>query len=156
MKRLSEEITQFLQEQGFAIVSTIDRNGNPHSSCKGIVKIDKSGSIYLLDLYREKTYENLKRNPHISITAVDEHRFKGFCLKGKAKIISGDKLKFQIIKTWEEKLTSRITRRLIKNIKGEKGHPRHPEVLLPRPEYMIVMEVEEIVDLTAHHIKRKG
>jgi len=155
MKRLSEEITKFFQEQGFAIVSTIDKNGSPHSSCKGIVKINQRGLIYLLDLYRERTYDNLRRDPHMSITAVDEHRFSGYCLKGKAKIIAGEKLKSQVIKAWEEKLTSRITRRLIKNIKGERGHLDHPEALLPKPEYVIVMEVGEIVDLTAHHIRQK-
>ena len=156
VKALTGEIIRFFQDQGFVIVSTIDRNGGSHSSCKGIVKINQRGSIYLLDLYREKTYENLKRNPRISITAVDEHRFKGFCLKGKAKIIASEKLKSQIIKAWENRITNRITQRVLKNIRGEKGHPRHPEVLLPKPEYLIVMQVEEAVDLTPHHIKQRG
>ena len=153
MRRLSEEIAQFFQSQSFVIVSTIDGNGNPHNSCNGIVKIDRSGLVYLLDLYREKTYENLMRNPRISVTAVDEHRFKGFCLKGKARIIAGEKIKSDIIKAWEDRLTSRITRRLIKNIQGEKGHSRHPEILMPRPEYLIIMQVKEVVDLTPHHIR---
>lgn len=153
MKRLSDDINRFLQKQGFVIVSTIGRDGYAHSSCKGIVKINRNGQIYLLDLYMGKTYENIMQNPHISITAVDEHRFRGYCLKGKAKIIKRDKLKPQIIKAWEDKITSRITQRIIKSIRGEKGHSRHPEVLLPKPEYMIVMEVEKVIDLTPHHIK---
>lgn len=153
MKRLSDDIVQFFQKQGFVIVSTVDGNGYAHSSCKGIVKINRNGRIYLLDLYKERTYENLRQNPHISITAVDEHRFRGYCLKGKAKIIKRAKLKSQIIEAWEDKITSRITQRIIKSIRGEKGHPRHPEVLLPKPEYMIVMEVEEVIDLTPNHLK---
>lgn len=32
--------------------------------------------------------------------------------------------------------------------------PQHPEALLPKPEYMIVMEVEEIIDLTPKHLKQ--
>ena len=155
MKTLTDEITQFFRDQGFAIVSTIDRDGIPHNSCKGIVKINQGGLVYLLDLYREKTYENLKNNPHISITAVDEHRFSGYCLKGKAKIIAGDKLKPQIIRAWEKRLTSRITHRIIKNVQGQEGHPRHPESLLPKPEYLIVIQVEEIVDLTPRHLKQR-
>ena len=153
MYRLSDNIVQFFQDQGFAIVSTIDREGLPHNSCKGIVSIGKNSLVYLLDLYKRKTYNNLRSNPHISITVVDEHKFLGYCLKGKAKILTENKFSPYIIKAWEKKITSRLARRLIKNIKGIKGHLRHPEALLPRPEYLIVMKVEEVVDLTPHNIK---
>ncbi len=153
MHRLDNDIVHFFRNQGFVIVSTIDRDGSPHNSCKGLVKINPQGLVYLLDLYRGKTYGNLSQNPHISITAVDEHKFIGYCLKGKAEIIQGESIQPDIMKAWEERLTTRITRRLIKNIQGEKGHSRHAEALLPKPEYLIVMEVNEIVDLTPHQIK---
>ena len=52
MQRLTEDIIQLFQNQGYVIVSTIDRDGLPHSACKGIVKINRSGRIYLLDLYK--------------------------------------------------------------------------------------------------------
>ena len=97
MKRLNKEIIYFFRNENFVIVSTVDEKGRPHNSCKGIVKISQRGGVYLLDLYRENTYKNLKQNPCISITAVDGHRFVGYCLKGKAKIISGDKLQPQAI-----------------------------------------------------------
>ena len=155
MKKLSVDIIRFLENQGFVIVSTIDGNGGVHNSCKGIVKINQKGEIYLLDLYRGKTYENLKANPRISITAVDEHKFMGFCLQGKAKEMTEAKLIPQLIKSWDERVASRLTRRLLKNIHEEKGHPRHPEILLPKPEYLIVMGVEDIIDLTPHPLKWK-
>jgi len=153
MKTLSENLIHFFHKQTFTIISTIDKKGFPHNSCKGIVKINKSGQIYLLDLYKAQTFENLKRNPHIAITAVDEHKFRGFCLKGTAKIIRGDRLSSHIITAWEKRITHRITQRVLKNIAGEKGHPQHPEVLLPKPEYMIVMQAEEVIDLTPQHLK---
>ncbi|MFA5410783.1 MAG: pyridoxamine 5'-phosphate oxidase family protein [Candidatus Omnitrophota bacterium] len=147
MKKPSEEIVRFLQNQGFVVVSTIDKKGYPHNSCKGILEIDKEGRVYLLDLYRGNTYANLKRDPRISITAVDEHKFKGYCLKGKAEIVAGENLDSEMIKAWETRLTARITQRLLKNLREEKGHPRHPEALLPKPEYMIVMKVDEVINL---------
>lgn len=153
MKTLSDEVIQFFHKQNFTVVSTMGRDGLLHNSCKGIVKINENGRVYLLDLYKAKTYENLKHNSHIAVTAVDEHKFKGFCLKGKAKILKGDKLSSHIITAWEKRLTRRITQRVLKNISGEKGHARHPEALFPKPEYIIVMQVQEIVDLTPHHLK---
>ncbi len=153
MKRLTEEIIQFFQRQSCVVVSTVDKNGFPHSACKGIIKINKNGRIYLLDLYQGKTYVNLKYNPTISLTAVDDHKFVGYCLKGKAKIIPQKKLLSGAIKAWEARIVSRLTQRLLKNIHEEKGSSRHPEALLPKPEYMILMEVKEIVDLTPRHLK---
>jgi uncharacterized pyridoxamine 5'-phosphate oxidase family protein len=153
MKRLPDEIVRFFRDQGFVIVSTIDKRGAPHNSCKGIINISPAGKVYLLDVYLKDTYNNLKTNPNISITAVNEHKFKGYCLKGKARLINRDSLSPQIKKSWEARIAGRITQRLIKNLREEKGHPRHPEALLPRPEYMIVMEVTDVVDLTPHNLK---
>jgi len=153
MKKLSDAVIDFFQSQGSIFVSTIDKNGSLHNACKGIVDIKSNGRIYLLDLYKGRTFQNLKNNPHISIAAADEHKFAGYCLKGKAKIITGEEISPRIIKAWEERITSRLTRRVIRNIHEEKGHPRHPEVLLPKPEYLIVMDAEEVIDLTPGHLK---
>ena len=155
MKRINKGIINFLHKQPYTVVSTLDEKGYPHNSCKGIVGADESGKIYLLDLYKEKTYENLKKNPKISITAVDEHKFMGFCLKGRGVIVQRNKIRPDVVRSWEDKLKKRISKRLLKNIKGEKGHPRHPEALLPKPEYLIEAEIREIIDLTPHHIKEK-
>ncbi|MBI4972258.1 MAG: pyridoxamine 5'-phosphate oxidase family protein [Candidatus Omnitrophica bacterium] len=153
MQRLSPQIINFFLDQGCVIVSTIDQHGFAHSACKGIVKIDPRGEVYLLDVYRAKTYQNLKRNLHITVTAIDEHKFSGYCLKGKARMRSRDNFDAELLQAWEDRITSRLTQRLLRNIRQEKGHPRHPEALLPKPEYLIVMKVEKIVDLTPRHLK---
>ena len=152
-KKLTECLIRFFHRQPYTIVTTVDKTGCPHNSCKGIVDIEEDGKVYLLDLYKAKTYENLKQNPHINITAVDEHKFIGFTLKGKAKIANKNKLKSNIVKAWETKITKRISQRLLKNLKGEKGHPLHPEASLPKPEYLIEVDVNEVIDLTPHNIK---
>ncbi|MFA5362259.1 MAG: pyridoxamine 5'-phosphate oxidase family protein [Candidatus Omnitrophota bacterium] len=153
MKKLGEEIILFFRNQRFVIVSTIDANGVPHTSCKGIVKIDEKGWVYLLDLYSGNTFANLRRNSNISLTSVDEHAFLGYCLKGRAKIVPVRKLKQDIVSLWEETINSRISHRIVKNLRGEKGHSRHPEALLPDPEYVIVVKIKESVDLTPRHLK---
>jgi len=152
MKNLNEGLIHFFQKQHYVVVTTIDKKGYPHNSCKGIVEICKDSKVYLLDLYRGKTRLNLQKNHNISIAAVDGHKFIGYSLKGSAKIVEKTRLGPHILKLWEEKITKRLSHRLIKNIKGEKGHPRHPEVLLPKPEYLIEVDVEEVVNLTPHHI----
>jgi len=151
--KLNNDLIYFLMKQHYTVISTIDKKGAIRNSCKGIVDIDNQGKIYLLDLYKQKTYENLKLNPNIALTVVDEHKFEGYSLKGKVKIISGEKIKKKTMKAWEKKITSRVTQRILKNIEGKKGHPRHPEILFPMPEYAIEMTVDSVVDLTPHALK---
>lgn len=153
MGSLSAEIIDFFKNQAFVIVVTSDPGGSLHCSCKGIVKIIPEGKIYLLDVYKEHTFENLKNNSNISITAVDEHKFRGYCLKGSAKIVAAEDLDKEVNAAWEERLSGRITQRVIKNLREEKGHPRHPEASFPKPQYLIVMDVHRVVDLTPHHLK---
>ncbi len=135
------------------IVSTIDEDGFPHTACKGIVKISSEGKVYLLDVYLKNTYANLKRNPKVGITAIDEHHFKGYCLQGQAKIHQVEKISAELLRAWEARIASRITQRLLKNIRDQKGHPAHPEAKLPQPEYMIEVDVDNIIDLTPQHLK---
>lgn len=155
MAVLNDSIINFFQNQGCVLVNTIDENGVPHSSCKGIIEINKQGRVYLFDLYRQRTQRNLKQNPKISITAFNEHKFIGFCLKGKAIAVTAAEIDSNLLKAWEERITGRLTQRLLKNIHEEKGHSYHPEALLPKPQYLIAMDVEEIVDLTPQHITKR-
>jgi general stress protein 26 len=153
MKLLTDDIIHFFQKQGYVIVSTVDESSCPHNSCKGIVHMDAEGDIYLLDLYRGKTHTNLEHNTHISVTAVDEHKFKGYCLKGVARLVPANKIKSGVIKAWEDKIAKRLTNRVLKEMRQEAGHPAYPEAALPKPEYMIMMKVEEVVDLAPHLTK---
>jgi uncharacterized pyridoxamine 5'-phosphate oxidase family protein len=156
MKKLQPDVIRFFHNQGCVIVSTVTPGGAIHNACKGIVEMSEDGKVYLLDLYHGNTYAHLRTNPNISITAIDEHKFKGYCLQGKARVASVTEVQPRIIKAWEEKVTGRITQRLLKNISGEKGHLRHPEARLPEPKYLIAIEVENVIDLTPHHLKQEA
>jgi hypothetical protein len=154
MIHLSEEVLYFFRKQGFTLVSTLNGDGTIHVACKDIVRVTEDGKIYLLDLYMGRTYRNLKERPVISVTAADEHTFTGYCLKGKPKIIPREELGPKILNEWDKTITSRVTSRLLRNIRGEKGHSAHPEALLPKPKYMIMVEVDEVIDLTPKHLKK--
>ncbi len=153
MKSLPKDIINCLKRQSVVIVSTLDSRERIHCAAKGIVGIDPQGKVYVIDLYYRNTFENLKRNPTISITAVDEERFEGYSLKGKAKIVERDKIEEHIMKEWEQKVIERISSRVIKNIQVSKKTRHHPESRMPQPRYLIVIEVEDIVDLTPSHLK---
>jgi len=144
----------FLQRQNFVVVSTLDSKKRIHCSAKGIAGIEKEGKIYLIDVYLAQTFKNLQCDPTMSITAVDEALFTGYTLKGKASIVERDNIPAGIVKTWEEKVVKRVSRRVITNIRKDTKGRYHPEARLPHLQYMIIMEVDEIIDLTPAHLKQ--
>jgi len=151
---LSPAIINFFRHQNFVIVSTLDAEKNIHCSAKGIAGVEKEGKIYLIDLYFAQTFENLRRDPTISLTSVDEHIFTGYTLKGKAEIIEREKIAAHIVKSWEEKVVQRVSTRVIKNIRKDQQGKHHPEARFPHPKYLIVATIEEVVDLTPAHLKK--
>ena len=155
MRKITEDIAYLFHKQGFVVVSTLDSGKSIHCSAKGIAGIEAEGKIYLIDLYRGKTFSNLKRNPTISITAIDEDEFSGFTLKGKAKIVDREEIKDHIITSWEDKVVQRVSKRVIGHIKSEKKSPHHPEAIFPQLQYLIEVDVDSVVDLTPKKLKRK-
>jgi len=155
VRKITEDIIRLFHKQGFVIVSTLDLKGSIHCSAKGIAGIEAEGRIYLIDLYRGKTFSNLKRNPTISITAVDEDEFSGFTIKGKAKIVNRKEIKAHIIASWEDKVIQRVSKRVVGHIKKEKKSSHHPEAIFPHPQYLIEVDVDSVVDLTPKNLKRK-
>ena len=151
MKPLTDTIKHFFQSQHFVIVSTLDEGGAIHCSAKGIVGI-KDDRVFLIDLYRAHTYRNINANPTVSITSVDGHRFVGYTLKGKAKIVEQEKIAEHLIAAWEEAVVQRISKRMVQNIQSDAGATHHPESKFPHPQYLMEIDVEQVVDLAPPHL----
>ncbi len=147
---IPQEAIELLNSQGFAVVCTLAAGGEIHCSAKGVALVEPEGKIYLIDLYRAATFENLERNPVITITVIDEHRFAGYALKGKAVLIDERQMNQRIRQEWERRILTRISKRVIQNIRREKGSPRHPESRFPQPRVLIEVTVEAVVDLAPH------
>ncbi len=155
MVKIPDKITKLLLSQGYVVVSTLDKEGSIHCSAKGVADVfGLKGKVYLIDLYKRVTYLNLLKEPTLSITAIDENQFIGFTLKGKAKIVKKEKIRDESIKKWERKIIERISKRVIRDVKKDKISARHPESKLPSFEYLIEMEVFQIIDLTPPALKK--
>ena len=151
---LPETVYNFLEKQGYVIVSTFDERHHIHCSAKGIVGLDKKGKIFIIDLFHRNTYRNLKNNPVVSVTSVNETKFKGYTLQGKAKIIPREEIGEHIVAKWEDSIISRISKRVQESIQaGEKSNAHH-EAHLPRhPKYLIEIDVDRIIDLSPPNVK---
>lgn len=147
MKTIPHAIVNFLERQSFVIVSTLDAAGSIHCAAKGIIAIEEKGIVHLIDVYRARTFENLSRSKTISLTAIDEHAFKGYTLKGSARIVAMNTTTSALARAWESRLVKRISHRVIRNVQAGSRGRVHPEAQLPLPEYLIQVVVRTIVDL---------
>ncbi|MDP8253154.1 MAG: pyridoxamine 5'-phosphate oxidase family protein [Candidatus Kaelpia aquatica] len=139
------EIRKFVKKFSYGFLGTSDKGGKPNISIKGVVSVD-SKSLYFCDLFMAKTKKNLEINPQISFFVIDWDSFVGYQFKGKAKVEFKGELFEKHVSSWERKRNDFIISRMIDNLKSDKIIKRHDLYLL-KPEYLIVMDVEEIYDL---------
>ena len=85
-KLFTKEIIDFLGHQMFLFIGTSDKRGRPHTSAKPLLKIEDN-YIYLVDFVVGRTYKNIKRNPKISLSAINENKVIGYQLYGKAEVV---------------------------------------------------------------------
>lgn len=154
--KLDKDILNFFEKQDSVVVSTIDAVGNIHCAIKGIVSAKEEDKVFLIDLYLRETFKNLKKNPLISITALDEHLFKGYTIQGEAEIISRDKIHEEIFEDWERRVVERISKRISRSVGAGLQSRVHHEAHLPtHPQYLIKVTVKNVVDLRPPHREEK-
>lgn len=124
MPSISGEIKDFLKNY-LAYVATVDEKGMPNVVPKGDMAILDDNTVVFADLYSHQTKKNLTQNPNIAITVVNPASYRGYQLKGKAKIIEQGK---------EYNLLS-------KQLSGE-GQLNHPDA-----KYAVKVNVNKIIDI---------
>jgi len=157
MKKIPPVAQNILNKHHFVVVSSFNQKRAIHTSLKAVVDIDPKGKIFILDLYKGVTYNNIKQNPKITLTIVDEHKFLGYSIQGRARILKKGSFSKKILDIWHEKLAKRIARRIIRHAKElVPGRDAVPEAGFPLPEYLMQVDVDKVMDLAPGKPKRRG
>ena len=155
MTEISSEVIHFFNKEHFVIIATLDKSGTIHTSAKGILEIGDRGKIFILDLYKGRTYQNIKNNPNVNLTLVDERRFMGYSIKGKARIVREGLISKKRLELWHDKLAKRIARRVIRHVKSPgTGSEGIPEAGFPMPKYLIEVSADKVISLTPGRLKK--
>jgi len=86
--RISEKICHFLAKTEFLNFATCDFSGRPNVAPKFLVKVENN-NIYFADYVFGRTFINLKKNPRVSISAINLDTLTGYQINGIARIITG-------------------------------------------------------------------
>ena len=87
MTKIPQEIQEFIKGK-MAWVATASRDGIPNATPKGTVQVIDDEHLVFADLFSLKTRENLKANPKVAVTVLDEKSYKGYQLKGSAELLT--------------------------------------------------------------------
>ena len=145
-----EKVASFFKSRKVVLVMTLEDSGTIHSAVKGILEVNpKEGKILLVDLYSGQTLRNLRNNPAVHITAIDEQRFEGYALQGTASITPHDKIHEDFIRKWQDHITKRISERIVASVRsGKKSKKIFEAHLAMKPQYMIEVKADTVVDLS--------
>ena len=87
MTKIPQEIQAFIKGK-MAWVSTASLDGTPNATPKGSVRVIDDEHLVFADLFSCKTRENLKANPKVAITVIEEKSLKGYQLKGNGEMLT--------------------------------------------------------------------
>jgi predicted pyridoxine 5'-phosphate oxidase superfamily flavin-nucleotide-binding protein len=124
MPKISEEMKDFLKAY-LAYVATVDTRGVPNVVPKGDIAILEDKYAVFADLYSHQTKKNLIKNPNIAITVVNPAAYKGYQIKGKAKIVEHGK-EYDLLSDKAE---------------GQ-GQLNHPDA-----KYAVKVKIDKIIDI---------
>ena len=82
-------------------VATSGVDGRPNLALKGTAKILDDEHIAYFELFGNRTWANVQRNPWIAIAVADSTKFKGYRFEGKAEIVTSGSLYDEAVKFGE-------------------------------------------------------
>lgn len=95
MAKISTEIQEFIKGK-LAWVASASADEVPNSTPKGTLKLIDDERLVFADLFCCKTVENLRSNPNVAVTVIDEHSYEGYQFKGLAELLTSGPLFDQV------------------------------------------------------------
>jgi len=142
----TKEIKEFLINTEFVSIGTSDARGKPCVTPKLLIAF-KDDFIYLADYVIGRTFQNLKVNPKISISAVDVNKLIHYQINGTAVIMNKGLEYDRIIGELKKKEISFTVERIINGVRREKKH-HYFEAAFPELFVVIKMKIKEVIKMT--------
>lgn len=142
---LEKKVRGILKNREFISVATADLAGRPNAAPKFILK-NEGDFIYLIDYTIGRTWQNLKINPHASLSLVDIDTLKGYQINGKVEIIEDGPEYDQILKELQTKEIDLSVKRIIEGVARGIKHETF-EVEFSRRFVLLKVQVREIVEI---------
>jgi predicted pyridoxine 5'-phosphate oxidase superfamily flavin-nucleotide-binding protein len=142
---ISKKIFELLQSREFINVATSDLKGQPNAAPKFFLKAEDK-FIYLVDYIIGKTWENIKVNPHVSLSFMDTDSLIGYQINGSVQIINSGEEYEKILEELLERQIDLSTKRIIEGVTSGKVHKGF-ELGIPDKYVILKVKIEEAVEI---------
>ncbi len=145
MPKITEKIQELLGKRKFVSVGTATRDGRPNSAPKLFLHA-KRDSLYLIDHVMGQTVVNIKENPLVSVSFMEQDALEAYRLNGTAKVIERGKSYDAMLREWDEKVVKLSADRVIEAVRTGKKH-EHFEVEISEKFAILKIKINDVVKI---------
>ncbi len=142
MVTIPDCVKDLFEDQGIFVVGSTGDTKICNISPRIFFDITEN-SIYWLDFFKHKSYQNFKQNPWVSIAVFDKDEFVGYQLRGKVSFLTENSETEKI-----RKKIVQLTLQKHKSKKTEEMSVRDSRVIMFEPKVIYSMNPEEHSDLS--------
>lgn len=142
---LKKKIAELLQQKEFIHVATCDSSLRPNAAPKFFLNME-GDYIYLVDYTIGTTWRNLKDNPRVSLSVMDDIALIGYQINGIVAIIEQGPEHERLFEHYTKKGISLSATRIIEGLYREKTHVNF-EVNLPQNVVFFKIRMEDIAEI---------
>ncbi|MFA5038562.1 MAG: pyridoxamine 5'-phosphate oxidase family protein [Candidatus Omnitrophota bacterium] len=144
---LLKDFLPFISKGKFVNAATCNQERMPNVAPKLIAKVENN-IIYLVDYVMGATFINLKTNPRVSLSFVDDRSLTGYQLNGTVKVLESGEEFDALSEEFQQIKTSFTVERILYHVRsGGKSSDSHIEM----PEKFVILKVKvfEIVEISS-------
>lgn len=145
MPKITENVRKLIEKRNFVSVGTATRDGQPNSAPKLFFRA-KGNFIYLIDHVIGPTVHNIKGNPLVSVSFMDQDALEGYRLNGTAKVIERGKGYDAMLKEWNERAIKLSADRVIEAVRTGKKRG-HYEVEISEKFAILKIKVNNVIKI---------
>lgn len=142
---INKAIKALIESREFISAASCDLDARPNAAPKFLLKVEAS-YIYLVDYVIGQTFRNLKVNPRVSLSFLDNNTLMGYQINGTVEIIDSGPEYDSALKDLERKEIDLSATRIIDGVM--KGRPHKAYEMAASEQFVILkVKVEEIVQI---------
>jgi len=115
MVAIPDEVKKMIRTQEIIVVASVDDTGICNISPRTTFALLKD-EVFWLELFKHKSYVNIKKNNWVSVAVFDKKKLSGFQLKGNVSLVRDKEKKQSIISQIADRLTRLHKERILKQI----------------------------------------
>ncbi len=152
-KQIFSNFADHQKELKVVSVASCDLNGKPNSAAKLLVEVAEPNRVFFLDYNHTQTYSNIKKNPQLSISFMDDAAFTGYRMTGFGEIIDSGKEYDAARKSWEKRLIGYEADRMVQRITGRYS-TKESENTLPKDFVIVKFTAKEAAVIKPDRVLR--